>query len=99
MGARPYDHYKDGHVGGGKDGKKSRCTVYGTPEWANNSEAQARQATELALQEYLRENPELAEAARQTSAARNAQLQQLLGTTAKTLPQASVRGFGWCVVQ
>merc|ERR1719272_2739156 len=54
---RPYDHYKDGSKGGGTDNKKSGCTTYGTPAWAEKSELQARVAAEKAMEEYLEENP------------------------------------------
>merc|ERR1719421_153652 len=56
---RPYDHFKDGHLGGGKDSAASRCTVYGTPDWAQRSASDARDKAKAALQEYLKSNPEL----------------------------------------
>ncbi|CAK9061080.1 unnamed protein product [Durusdinium trenchii] len=33
---RPYDHYKDGHLGGGTNDSSSKCIVYGTPKWAES---------------------------------------------------------------
>lgn len=56
---RPYDHYKDGHVGGGKDAKDSRCIVYGTPAWAKKTEEQVRAEADEALKEYLKASPEI----------------------------------------
>lgn len=57
--ARPYDHYVDGSRGGGRNNKKSQCTVYGTPEWALLSEAKAKKEANKALDEYLKQNPDL----------------------------------------
>merc|ERR1712032_1755595 len=56
---RPYDHYKDGQKGGGKDNEDSKCVVYGTPAWAKKSEADALAEAQTALQKYLEDNPEL----------------------------------------
>mmetsp|Transcript_3903 Transcript_3903/g.9470 ORF Transcript_3903/g.9470 Transcript_3903/m.9470 type:complete len:611 (+) Transcript_3903:54-1886(+) len=56
---RPYDHYKDGSQGGGTNDKNSRCVVYGTPAWARKPEEQAIAEAEAALEDYIKENPEL----------------------------------------
>ncbi|CAE8674833.1 unnamed protein product [Polarella glacialis] len=45
---RPYDHYKDGSQGGGINAQDSRCVVYGTPAWAQKSEAAIREEAEEA---------------------------------------------------
>jgi len=58
---RPYDHYKDGHKGGGTNNGESRCVVYGDPDWAKKSEKSAQEEAEKALEEYLQQNPELRE--------------------------------------
>jgi len=58
---RGYDHFKDGHVGGGKDNESSRCTVYNTPAWARPNSKEAQAEAEKALQEYLKDDPELQE--------------------------------------
>ena len=56
---RPYDHFKDGHVGGGVDLENSRCTVFGAPSWATKPANAARGQVDAALQKYLEEHPEL----------------------------------------
>jgi TRIAD3 protein (E3 ubiquitin-protein ligase RNF216) len=56
---RCYDHFADGHIGGGVDKKNSRCTVYGTPSWAKQSASAVKDRAEKALQEYLAAHPEL----------------------------------------
>lgn len=57
--SKPYDHYKDGSEGGGKNDATSRCTVYGVPAWAKKAAETARAEADKALEEYLKDNPEL----------------------------------------
>jgi len=78
---RPYDHYKDGHLGGGKNDDSSKCIVYGTPAWAEKTAKQRQQETEEALKQYLKENPELKEIAAGSSEAKKKRLKQLMQTT------------------
>ncbi|CAE7237164.1 RNF216 [Symbiodinium natans] len=78
---RPYDHYKDGHLGGGKNDTSSRCIVYGTPAWSEKTAKQKQQETEEALKQYLKENPELQDIVAGTSAAKKKRLKQLMQTT------------------
>jgi hypothetical protein len=54
---RPYDHYSNGSSGGGNDNASSQCTLYGEPE--ERSTAKAQMEAKKALEEYLRENPDL----------------------------------------
>lgn len=56
---RPYDHFKDGHQGGGTNAKDSTCTEYGTPAWAKKSYAEVRAEADAALEKYLTQNPDL----------------------------------------
>eukprot|EP00931_Biecheleriopsis_adriatica_P052984 TRINITY_DN30921_c0_g1_i1.p1 TRINITY_DN30921_c0_g1~~TRINITY_DN30921_c0_g1_i1.p1 ORF type:complete len:559 (-),score=100.35 TRINITY_DN30921_c0_g1_i1:63-1679(-) len=62
---RPYDHYKDGHLGGGKNAANSKCVVYGIPEWAKKEEQDLQEEAHKALEQYLKENPDLQEVAQQ----------------------------------
>ncbi|CAJ1354786.1 unnamed protein product [Effrenium voratum] len=78
---RPYDHYKDGHLGGGKNDSNSRCIVYGTPKWAEASGKKQREDAEKALQQYLKENPDLQEVAAASSTAKRKRLRELLEVT------------------
>lgn len=78
---RPYDHYKDGHVGGGKDSGQSKCTVYGTPAWAKKSAAEHKEDARRSLADYLQDNPELRDIVRQSSGAKRKRFDELLGKT------------------
>lgn len=75
---RPYDHYKDGHVGGGTNAKDSKCIVYGTPSWAENTPEKQKEEAEKALKQYLQEHPELQEVAAESSLEKRKRLQELM---------------------
>lgn len=75
---RSYDHFKDGHLGGGQDKAGSRCVVYGTPAWAQKTPKQLQEESERALDQYLKDNPELEEVARLSSRARRKRVQSLV---------------------
>eukprot|EP00930_Biecheleria_cincta_P029871 TRINITY_DN20729_c0_g1_i1.p1 TRINITY_DN20729_c0_g1~~TRINITY_DN20729_c0_g1_i1.p1 ORF type:complete len:511 (+),score=91.28 TRINITY_DN20729_c0_g1_i1:72-1604(+) len=109
---RPYDHFKDGHLGGGRDKSGSRCVVYGTPAWAQKSTAQLKEDAERALDQYLKDNPELEEVAHLSGGARRKRLQSLVeqhgpnkrarGQDPRQEDAESGRareGWGLCIVQ
>ena len=78
---RPYDHYKDGHLGGGTNDSSSKCIVYGTPAWAETTANKQREEAEKALKQYLADHPELQEVAEGSSTEKRKRLQEIMQLT------------------